>query len=58
MCTLYTLVRDALYKHLVVERYTDTNETQYYLTILTHTNTLIEGYISQDDYENIKDLFN
>lgn len=58
MCTLYILVRDALYKHLVVERYTDTNETQYYLKILTHTNILIEGYISRNDYENIKDLFN
>lgn len=58
MCTLYTLVRDALYKHLVIEHYIDTDDTKYYLTILTHTNNLIEGYISQDDYENIKDLFN
>ena len=57
MYTLYMLVRDALYKHLVVEHYTDTDETQYYLTILTHTNCLIEGYISQDDYNLIKELF-
>lgn len=58
MYTLYMLVRDALYKYLVVEHYTDTNETKYYLKVLTHTNTLIETYISQDDYEDIKGLFN
>lgn len=57
MCTLYILVRDALCKHLVIEHYTDTNDTKYYLSVLTHTNILIEGYISQDDYEDIKDLF-
>lgn len=58
MYTLYTLVRDALCKYLVIEYYTDTNETKYYLKLLTRTNILIERYISQDDYEDIKDLFN
>lgn len=57
MRNLQTLVRDAYYRHLIIEYYESTNETKYFLSVLTHGNELIEGYISQEDYETIKDFF-
>lgn len=57
MRNLQTLVRDAYYRHLIIEYYEVTGETKYFISILTHGNELIEGYISQEDYETIKDFF-
>lgn len=57
MRNLQTLVRDAYYKHLTIEYYEATGETKYFISILTHLNELIQGYILQDEYETIKDFF-